>query len=68
MLLSYVQGTKEVKAALRRAEAIDSSQGYVELHRRYRVIGIPGERESVILLGYRRGRSGWVLIEVRIAS
>lgn len=68
MLLSYVQGTQEVEAILRRAEAVDSAQGYVELNRRYRVIGIPGERESVILLGYRRGRSAWVLTEVRIAS
>jgi len=68
MLLSYVQGTQEVEAILRRAEVVDSAQGYVELSRRYRVVGIPGERESVILLGYRRGRSAWVLTEVRIAS
>jgi hypothetical protein len=68
MLLSYVQGTQEVEAVLLRAEEVDSAQGYVELSRRYRVVGIPGERESVILLGYRRGRSAWVLTEVRIAS
>ena len=50
------------------ARMVDSTRGYVELLRRYRVVGIPGERESLILLGYRRGRENWVLTEVRIAS
>jgi hypothetical protein len=68
MLSSYVQGTQEVTTTMRRAEVVDSVQGYVELSRQYRVVGIPGERGSVILLGYRRGRSSWVLTEVRIAS
>jgi hypothetical protein len=53
---------------LQGAKVVDSLQGYVELRRRYRKVGIPGERESMILLGYRRGRSAWVLTEVRIAS
>lgn len=68
LLSSYVQGTQEVKATLLGATVVDSIQGYVELNRRYRTVGIPGERESLILLGYRRGRSAWVLVEVRIAS
>ncbi|MEZ4413637.1 MAG: hypothetical protein R2910_11680 [Gemmatimonadales bacterium] len=68
MLSSYVQGTQEVETVLQRAEVVDSAQGYVGLSRRYREVGIPGERQSVILLGYRRGRSAWVLTEVRIAS
>jgi hypothetical protein len=68
MLSSYVQGTQEVTTTMRRAEVVDSVQGYVELSRQYRVVGIPGERGAVILLGYRRGRSSWVLTEVRIAS
>jgi hypothetical protein len=68
MLLAYVQGTQEVETVLQRSEVVDSAQGYVELSRRYRAVGIPGERGSVILLGYRRGRSAWVLSEVRIAS
>jgi hypothetical protein len=63
-----VQGTQEVKVTLLGATVVDSIQGYVELNRRYRTVGIPGERESLILLGYRRGRSAWVLVEVRIAS
>jgi hypothetical protein len=68
LLLAYVQGTQEVKSILQGAQVVDSVQGYVELNRRYLVVGIPGEREALILLGYRRGRSAWVLTEVRIAS
>jgi hypothetical protein len=68
LLSSYVQGTQEVRSILQGAKVVDSLQGYVELRRRYRKVGIPGERESMILLGYRRGRSAWVLTEVRIAS
>ncbi len=68
LLSSYVQGTQEVKSTLLGARVVDSIQGYVELNRRYRTVGVPGERESLILLGYRRGRSSWVLTEVRIAS
>ncbi len=68
LLATYVQGTQEVATQVQGAREVDSLQGYVELKRKYRVVGIPGERESMILLGYRRGRSVWVLIEVRIGS
>ncbi len=67
LLSSYVQGTEEVTTLLTAARAVDSLQGYVELSRHYRLVGIPGERQTTILLGYRRGRTVWVLTEVRIA-
>ncbi len=67
LLVSYVQGTEEVTTLLIAARAVDSLQGYVELSRHYRLVGIPGERQATILLGYRRGRTVWVLTEVRIA-
>lgn len=67
LLSSYVQGTEEVTTVLLRAQVVDSLQGYVELGRRFRLVGIPEERESTILLGFRRGRSIWVLTEVRMA-
>jgi hypothetical protein len=66
ILSSYVQGTKEVKTTSESVSHVDSTRGYVQLLRRYRLLGVPGERESVILLGYRRGREIWVLTEVRI--
>jgi hypothetical protein len=67
LLSAYVQGSEEVTTSLNGARVVDSTRGYVELLRRYRLVGIPGERESLILLGYRRGRAIWVLTEVRIA-
>ena len=67
LLSSYVQGTQEVATLLAAARVVDSLQGYVELTRHYLLVGIPGERQATILLGYRRGRTVWVLTEVRIA-
>lgn len=68
VLAAYVQGTQEVTVTLKGAREVDSLAGYVELTRRYRVVGLPGEREELLLLGYRRGRSVWVLTELRIGS
>jgi len=68
ILSVYVQGTEEVATLLEGARQVDSTRAYVQLLRRYRLVGAPGERESLILLGYRRGREMWVLTEVRIAS
>lgn len=67
MLASYVQGTQEVTIEMEGAREVDSLQGYVELRRRYLMVGLPGVREATILLGYRRGREIWVLTEVRVA-
>lgn len=67
LLESYVQGTEEVSTTMKAARVVDSLQGYVELERRYRQVGLPGEREAMLLLGYRRGGGDWVLSEVRVA-
>jgi hypothetical protein len=66
-LTAYLQGTEEVTTSLAAARVVDSLRGYVELGRRYRLVGIPGERQATVLLGYRRGRTLWVLTEVHIA-
>jgi hypothetical protein len=68
LLTTYVQGTVEIATLLEGARPVDSTRGYVQLRRRYRLRGLPGNRESLILLGYRRGREGWMLAEVKIAS
>ena len=67
LLGSYVQGTEEVSTTLKAARVVDSLQGYVELERRYRQVGLPGDREAMLLLGYRRTGAIWVLTEVRVA-
>ena len=68
LLQGYVQGTEEVETVVRKAKPVGDARGYVELTRRYRVAGIGGVSEGVLLLGYRRGRDGWLLTEVRAGS
>ncbi len=68
VLSSYVQGSQEVATLLMRAVEVDSTEGFVELTRFYRLVGLPGEREATMLLGFRRGRGDWVMTEVRISE
>jgi hypothetical protein len=65
LLQGYVQGTEEVETTVRKARSVEDTRGYVELTRHYRVAGLEEVREGVLLLGYRRGREGWLLTEVR---
>lgn len=67
LLRAYVQGTEEVNISVEAATEVDSTRGFVQLSRRYRLVGMSPERQAVILLAYRRGREAWVLAEVRIA-
>lgn len=68
LLQGYVQGTEEVETAVRKAKPVDETRGYVELIRRYRLAGIGEVSEGVLLLGYRLGREGWLLTEVRAGN
>lgn len=45
---------------------VGEAQGWVELHRDYRVPGAPGVRTQRVLLGYRLVGGDWVLAEVRV--
>jgi hypothetical protein len=40
----------------------------VELERKYRIEGTQEVRTQSLLLGYREGRSGWVLVELRVVG
>jgi len=68
ILASYVQGSQEVTTTLLEAVEVDSTEGYVQLGRTYRLAGLPGEREAMMLLGFRRGRGDWVMTEVRLSE
>lgn len=68
LLQGYVQGTEEVETTVRKAKPVDETRGYVELIRRYRLAGIGEVSEGVLLLGYRLGREGWLLTEVRVGN
>jgi hypothetical protein len=65
LLEGYVQGTEEVETSVQKAKEVVHGRGYVELIRRYRLAGIGGVNSGVLLLGFRLGRDGWLLTEVR---
>lgn len=62
-----VQG-QEVETVIRAAKEVEPGRGYVELQRRYRIAGTQDVRIQSLLLGYRLGRSGWRLVELRVVG
>jgi len=65
---NFLASAQEVQTVLRAAREVGSDRGYVELQRRYRVAGTQDIRVESLLLGYRRGRSGWLLVELRVVG
>jgi hypothetical protein len=66
LLRDYFGRGQEVDITLRSVREVDAGRGYVELGRRYRVAGTQEVRTQSLLLGYRQGRQGWVLAEIRV--
>lgn len=64
----YLSPAQEVETVVRAAREVEGGRGYVELQRRYRVAGTQEVRVQSLLLGYRRGRSGWLLVELRVVG
>ncbi len=64
----YFSSAQEVETAVRAAREVEPGRGYVELQRRYRVAGTQDVRVQSLLLGYRRGSSGWLLVELRVVG
>jgi hypothetical protein len=62
-----VQG-EEVETVVRAAREVETGRGYVELQRRYRVAGTQDVRQQSLLLGYRLGKEGWRLVELRVVG
>jgi hypothetical protein len=62
-----VQG-EEVETVVRAAREVETGRGYVELQRRYRVAGTQDIRQQSLLLGYKLGREGWRLVELRVVG
>ena len=66
LLSDFVASGQEVETVVRAAREVGPKRGYVELQRKYRVSGTQNVRVQVLLLGYRRDRSGWTLVEFRV--
>lgn len=68
LIADYLAPAHEVETLVRAARQVEGGRGYVELQRRYRVAGTQDVRVQSLLLGYREGRSGWVLMELRVVG
>jgi hypothetical protein len=68
LLQDFLASAQEVETVVRAARETEPGRGYVELQRRYRIAGTQEVRTDSVLLGYRRSRSGWSLVELRVIS
>jgi hypothetical protein len=68
LLRDFLAPAQEVETAVRSAQEVEPGRGYVELQRRYRVAGTQEVRSQTLLLAYRRGSDGWVLVELRVST
>jgi hypothetical protein len=66
LLADFLSSSQEVEVVVRAARQVETGRGYVELQRRYRVIGTQDVRSQLLLLGYRLGAGGWSLVEFRV--
>jgi hypothetical protein len=68
LLRDFLAQAQEVETEVRAAREVEPGRGYVELQRRYRIAGTQDVRVQSLLLGYRHGRTGWVLVELRVVG
>lgn len=68
LLADFLASGQEVETLVRAARQVGPGRGYVELQRKYRVAGTQDVRTQALLLGYRLGRQGWVLVEFRVVG
>ena len=68
LLADFLASAQEVQTVVRAAREVEPGRGYVELQRRYRVAGTQEVRTQSLLLGYRLGRAGWSLVELRVVG
>jgi hypothetical protein len=68
LLADFLASAQEVETVVRAAREVEPGRGYVELQRQYRVAGTQNVRLQGLLLGYRRSRAGWTLVEFRVVA
>lgn len=68
LLADFLTAGQEVETLVRAAREVGPGRGYVELQRRYRIAGTQNIRTQALLLGYRRGQKGWILVEFRVVG
>lgn len=67
LLRRYLRSVVECSVAVKTVREVEAGKGFVELERRYQVVGTADERRETVFLGFRRAGDSWVLAELRIA-
>jgi hypothetical protein len=68
LLRDFLAQAQEVECEVKAAREVEPGRGYVELRRSYRIAGTQDVRVQSLLLGYRQGKAGWVLVELRVVG
>jgi hypothetical protein len=67
LLGRYLRTSQERSVDVRVAREMAEGQGFVELERRFIVVGTSEERHETVFLGLRRRGDQWVVVELRTA-
>ena len=67
LLRRYLRSVVECSVAVKTVREVEDGKGFVELERRYQVVGTSDERRETVFLGFRRAGDSWVLAELRTA-
>jgi len=68
LLRDFLAQAQEVECEVKAAREVEPGRGYVELQRSYRIAGTQDVRVQSLLRGYRQGKAGWVLVELRVVG
>lgn len=67
LLARYLRTAVERSVEVSVVREVAEGRGYVELVRRYQVIGTSEARHQTLYLGLRRAGEDWVVVELRLA-
>jgi hypothetical protein len=67
LLRRYLRSVVECSVAVKTVREVELGKGFVELERRYQVVGTSDERRETVFLGFRRAGDSWMLAELRTA-
>jgi hypothetical protein len=68
LLARYLRTAAERSVEVTAVREVEEGRGYVELVRRFQIVGTSEERHQTVYLGFRRVGETWVVVELRLAQ
>jgi hypothetical protein len=65
LLARYLRTSVERGVDIAVAREVEDGRGYVELVRRYTIVGTTEERRETVFMGLRRQGDRWAVVELR---